>query len=243
MKRPDISTRVARAKIVALPALLISLSNAVCAQEKGAGAIDDFEQALAAEAAPAARSENASAALPEPAAAPLPDRSPPPSGGIARQLHPLAGLAPVTPQQVADAIVTCAALVHGHIIAPAALHQRGWESVAGTAPDGAPDAQYFARPSGDLQIVVPRSGDSARTCSTYGIVGSAANKAKLEQLLVARFGPSLKPATPFLSRQSVSWNTDDAEIMVDVSPLMRGGIYRASVIVLPKSMSRSLKGR
>ena len=243
MTRPNISTAVAKARIVALPALLMSLSNAVCAQEKGASAVDEFEQALAAEAAPTRRLETASARSPEPAAAPLPHRPPPPTGGIARQLHPLAGLSPVTPQQVADAIVTCAALVHGQIIAPAALHQLGWESMAGTAPDGAPDAQYFARPSGDLQIVVPKSGDSARTCSTYGIVGSAANKAKLEQLLVARFGPSLKPATPFLSRQSVRWNTDDAEIEVDVSPLMRGGTYRASAIVLPKSMSRSLKGR
>lgn len=157
-------------------------------------------------------------------------------GDTPRQLNPLVGLATIRPAEILDALDTCLEVVDGQAISSGAMHALGWLSVAGTGPGSLPGAAYYARPGGNLQIIVPQDGDNAKACTTIGIIGAASNKAIMEELATERLGPATQGVSPVSRAGDLNWTTPMASVVMDISPLARDGPYRAWVIVHPRDV-------
>ena len=165
-------------------------------------------------------------------------QTPPGSASSApmRHMNPLAGLASNPPADIVDALLTCLKVVDGTPIEPAAMHALGWKSVVNSAPDMLPDARYYARPSKNLQIMISKTGDNAKVCTTIGVIGGVGNKAELESLVTRRLGAPSQGASAISSAGSMSWATAKASVVMDINALTRGGVHRAWVVVHPLGM-------
>ncbi|MGK6325335.1 hypothetical protein ACMGDM_19890 [Sphingomonas sp. DT-51] len=150
-------------------------------------------------------------------------------------MNSLMGLASIRPAEILDALDTCLQVVDGQAITPAAMHARGWRSVASAGPASLPRAAHYARPDGNLQIIVPQDGDNARACTTIAIIGPASNKAILEALATERLDPATQGVSPVSQAGGLNWTTAKASVVMDISPLTRGGPNRAWVIVHPRA--------
>jgi hypothetical protein len=168
------------------------------------------------------------------------------SPAAAQFRDPLAGLMQVKSADVVEAAAACAQAATGGPIQPAALLSLGWkqlDAAEANNPEQRAGGEYvFEKPGTNVQISVSKTGDAARTCSMWAIIGSGANAGLIEAGLTKRFGPGTADAPNIFSMPGLTkFSGERSVVLYQVLRLGRGGPYRAMILVHPLAMTSATR--